>query len=59
MTKDEALKMAIELLESGGGWGNANKEVINACKEALAGDDKGEELNRKANEVWARATGKE
>ena len=34
MNKDEALRMAIEWLEGGAGW-CANKEVIQACKEAL------------------------
>lgn len=35
MTKDEALKMAIEAIEGGGCWGKEKEAVITACKEAL------------------------
>jgi hypothetical protein len=35
MTKDLALKLAIEYIENSGGWGNTSKVVIQACKDAL------------------------
>jgi hypothetical protein len=33
--KDEALKMAIEVMEGRCAWGKAKSEVIEMCKEAL------------------------
>ena len=43
MTKDEALKMAIEALSQDEGWFET-EEAINACKEALEQPAQGIEL---------------
>ena len=67
MTKDEALKMAIEFISKNKDAINGFNEIkemneaIQACKEALMQDAKAKELielyNCMADEVWGRATG--
>ena len=58
-TKDEALKMTIEILEDY--EYEKTHEIIETYKEALMQDAKAKELielyNRMADEVWGKATG--
>lgn len=51
MTKDEALKMAIEHIERGGAT-TERKVVINACKEALDTEQVREDLPAQEPVAW-------
>jgi hypothetical protein len=55
MTKDEALKMAIDALKEGA-YGKEKEKAINTCKEALASNSEALEAEQKPVAYWNGST---
>jgi len=52
MTKDEALKMAIDVMEGRCAWGKSKQEVIAMCQEALEHQEVGDaEIKQMLNDI--------